>query len=586
MSAGKKDKVSFDWHIMRRIFAYSKPYRALFYTALVITVLLSALAVTRPLLIKKILDDYIAQKNVEMLSIFSAILLSALILEALCQFANTMLTSALGQSIIKDIRSKLFRHILHFRNSYFDTTPVGTLTTRAVTDVEALADVFSQGFIVLMSDMLSLVVFLGAMFWVNWKLTFVVLLTVPMLIMATKFFQRGVKSTFNQVRNAVAALNTFVQEHIQGMQVVQLFNREEEEYKKFEAINEKHKQANVRSIWYYSIFFPILEILSSLSIALVILYSGLIPQTEKVTAGDITFFIMLTGMMFRPMRMMADRINTLQMGMVAAERVFRLMDADEELANEGALKKVLDGKVEFRNTWFAYSGENYILKDVSFSVEAGETIAIVGATGSGKTTIINLLGRYYDLDKGDILFDGISQRRFELGFLRQQIGVVLQDVFLFSDTIRNNISLFNKSITEEEIVEAAKFIGAHRFIMQLPGGYSFNVRERGAMLSAGQRQMIAFLRAYVHRPAILVLDEATSSIDTETEQLIQSATEKITRNRTSFIIAHRLATIQKARRILVMEGGRIVESGSLGELLARDGAFKALYEQQFMAELE
>jgi ATP-binding cassette, subfamily B, multidrug efflux pump len=586
VSDEKKNKVTFDWNILKRIFAYSKPYRSLFYAALALTVLLSGLAIARPLLIKKILDDYIAQKNVEMLTLFSGILLSALILEALCQFGNTMLTSTLGQNIIKDIRSKLFRHILYFRNSYYDTTPVGTLTTRAVTDVEALADVFSQGFIVLMSDMLSLVVFLGAMFYVNWKLTFVVLLTVPMLIMATKFFQRGVKSTFNQVRNAVAALNTFVQEHIQGMQVVQLFNREEEEYNKFEAINEKHKEANIRSIWYYSIFFPVLEILSSMSIALVILYSGLIPQAGKVTAGDITFFIMLTGMMFRPMRMMADRINTLQMGMVAAERVFKLMDAEEELANEGRVKKTLEGKVEFRNTWFAYGGENYILKDVSFSVEAGETIAIVGATGSGKTTIINLLGRYYDLNKGDILFDGISQRAFELGHLRRQIGVVLQDVFLFSDTIRNNISLFNDAITEEEIVEAAKFIGAHRFIMQLPGGYSFNVRERGAMLSAGQRQMIAFLRAYVHRPAILVLDEATSSIDTETEQLIQSATEKITRNRTSFIIAHRLATIQKAKRILVMESGRIVESGSLAELLSRDGAFKSLYEQQFLAELE
>lgn len=586
MSEEKKNKHGFDWAIMKRIFTYSKPYRTLFYAALALTVLLSGLAITRPLLIKKILDDYIAQKNVDMLTLFSGILLAALIVEALCQFGNTMLTSVLGQSIIRDIRAKLFRHILHFRNSYYDTTPVGTLVTRAVTDVEALADVFSQGFIVIMSDMLSLVVFLGAMLYVNWKLTLVVLLTVPMLLMATKFFQRGVKSTFNQVRNAVAALNTFVQEHIQGMQVVQLFNREDAEYKKFEAINEKHKEANVRSIWYYSIFFPVLEILSSLSIALVILYSGIVPQAEKVTAGDITFFIMLTGMMFRPMRMMADRINTLQMGMVAAERVFKLMDAREELKNAGQLKKVLQGKVEFKSTWFAYGGENYILKDVSFTVEAGETVAIVGATGSGKTTIINLLGRYYDLNRGDILFDGVSQRDFELGFLRRQIGVVLQDVFLFSDTIRNNISLYDESVTEEEIVEAAKFIGAHRFIMQLPGGYSFNVRERGTMLSAGQRQMIAFLRAYVHKPAILVLDEATSSIDTETEQLIQSATEKITQNRTSFIIAHRLATIQKAGRILVMDNGRIIESGSLNELLGREGAFKALYEQQFLAELE
>lgn len=581
----KKEKVTFDWGILKRIFGYSKPYRKLFYTALGVTVVLAALSITRPLLIKKILDEYVATKNVEMITLFSGILLSALIMEAMGQFANTMLTSTLGQNIIRDLRGRLFRHILNFKNSYFDTTPVGTLTTRAVSDVEALADVFSQGFIVIMSDMLSLVVFLGAMFYVNWQLTLVVLLTVPMLLFATKFFQRGVKSTFNQVRNAVAALNTFVQEHIQGMQVVQLYNREEAEQEKFVAINEKHKEANIRSIWYYSIFFPVLEVLSSLSIALVILYSGIIPQAVKVTAGDITFFIMLTGMMFRPMRMLADRINTLQMGMVAAERVFKLMDSDEQLKNEGTLTKALSGKVEFKKIRFAYSGENHILKDISFCVEPGETIAIVGATGSGKTTIINLLGRYYELSEGEILFDGVPQREFEMGFLRQQIGVVLQDVFLFSDTIKNNISLYNDSITENEIIEAAKFIGAHEFIMQLPGGYEFNVRERGNMLSTGQRQMIAFLRAYVHKPAILVLDEATSSIDTETEQLIQNATEKITLNRTAFIIAHRLATIQKAKRILVMDGGKIVESGSLAQLLSKNGSFKALYEQQFMEEL-
>jgi ATP-binding cassette subfamily B multidrug efflux pump len=587
MNENKKNKKhTFDWDILKRIFSFSKPYSKLFYTALFITILLAALSIARPLLIKKILDEYIAQKNVEMLTMFSGFLLAALLMEALCQFSNTMLTSTLGQNIIKDIRAKLFKHILEFRNSYFDTTPVGTMVTRAVTDVEALADVFSQGFIVIMSDMLSLFVFLGAMFYVNWQLTLVVLLTVPLLLIATKFFQRGVKSTFNQVRNAVAALNTFVQEHLQGIQVVQLYNREEEEYKKFEAINEKHKEANIKAIWYYSIFFPVLEILSSLSIALVILYSGIIPQAVKVTAGDITFFIMLTGMMFRPMRMLADRINTLQMGMVAAERVFKLMDADEKLKNEGNLKQTLKGKVEFKNIWFAYNEENYILKDISFCVNPGETIAVVGATGSGKTTIINLLGRYYELNKGEILFDDIAQREFDMGFLRQQIGVVLQDVFLFSDSIKNNISLYNESITEKEIIEAAKFIGAHNFIMQLPGGYEFNVRERGNMLSAGQRQMIAFLRAYVHKPAILILDEATSSIDTETEQLIQSATEKITQGRTSFIIAHRLATIQKAKRILVMDSGKIVESGSLPELLGKDGAFKALYEQQFLAELD
>lgn len=586
MSAEKKDKKHrFDWVILRRIFAYSKPYKSLFYAALFITVLLSALAITRPLLIKKILDDYVASKNVEMITLFSGILLAALMFEALGQFTNTMLTSTLGQNIIRDIRAKLFRHLLNFRNSYFDTTPVGTLVTRTVTDVEALADVFSQGFIVIMSDMLSLVVFLGAMFYVNWQMTLVTLITVPMLLIATKFFQRGVKSTFNEVRNAVASLNTFVQEHIQGMQVVQLFNRQEEEYKKFESINSKHKEANIRSIWYYSIFFPVLEILSSLSIALVILYSGIVPSAGKVTAGDITFFIMLTGMMFRPMRMLADRINTLQMGMVAAERVFKLMDAEENLKKGGKETSPLNGKVEFRNVWFAYNEENFILKDVSFTVNPGETIAIVGATGAGKTTIINLLGRYYDLNKGEILLDDKPQIDYDTGFIRRQTGVVLQDVFLFSDSVKNNISLFNDDITLKEITEAAKFIGAHDFIMQLPGGYEFNVRERGNMLSAGQRQMIAFLRAYVHKPAILILDEATSSIDTSTEQLIQNATEKITQNRTSFIIAHRLATIQKAKRILVMDGGKIVESGTLAQLLSKDGAFKSLYEQQFMAEL-
>ncbi|MGZ4068240.1 MAG: ABC transporter ATP-binding protein, partial [Bacteroidia bacterium] len=384
--------------------------------------------------------------------------------------------------------------------------------------------------------------------------------------------------------NVVAQLNTFVQEHIQGIQVVQLYNRENEEYKKFEEINKNHKEANIKSIWYYSIFFPVLEVLSSMSIAMVILYSGIKPNFIHVTAGDITFFIMLTSMMFRPIRMLADRINTLQMGMVAAERVFKLMDANEEIKNEGSLTTHLRGKVEFKNVWLAYNNDNYVLKDVSFCIKPGECVALVGATGSGKTTIINLLGRFYDVSKGEILFEDVPQQKFELGHLRQQIGVVLQDVFLFSDSIRNNISLYNENITDREIEEAAKFIGAHKFIMQLPGGYDFNVKERGNMLSTGQRQMIAFLRAYVHKPAILVLDEATSSIDTETEQLIQSATEKITQNRTSFIIAHRLATIQKASRIMVIEGGRIVESGTLNELLMGAGPFKTLYEQQFLLD--
>jgi len=585
LSVEKKNKQSFDWKLLARIFSFIKPYMSRFYIALSITIVLAGLTIARPLLVKKILDDYVSTKNVEMITLFSGILLSTLLLEAMLQLSNTIITATIGQNIIKDLRTKLFKHILSFKNSYFDTTPIGTLVTRSVSDVEALADVFSQGFIVIMGDMLSLLVFLISMFIVSWQLTLVVLITIPLLFIATKFFQRGVKSTFNQVRNAVAALNNFVQEHIQGMQVVQLFNRQQKEYEKFVSINEQHKTANIKSIWYYSIFFPIVEILSSLAIALIIFYSGFGSKYFNVTAGDITFFIMLTGMMFRPIRMLADRINTLQMGMVSAERVFKLLDTNEKIDNKGNLIQHLNGQVEFKNVWFAYNAENYVLKDVSFTVQPGDTIALVGATGSGKSTIMNLMGRYYEINKGEILFDNIPQNNFDVDFLRSQIAVVLQDVFLFSDSIKNNISLYNKSITDDEIIEAAKYIGAHDFIMQLPDGYNFNVRERGSMLSTGQRQMIAFLRAYVHKPSILVLDEATSSIDTETEQLIQSATEKITKGRTSFIIAHRLATIQKANCIMVIEHGKIIETGTLQELLKRDGHFKSLYEHQF-AEVE
>ena len=581
MSEEKKNKQSFDWKLLTRILSYIKPYMGRFYVALSITIVLAGLTIARPLLVKKILDDYVSTKNVDMITLFSGILLASLLLEAMLQLSNTILTATIGQSIVKDLRTKLFKHILSFKNSYFDTTPIGTLVTRSVSDVEALADVFSQGFIVIMGDMLSLLVFLISMFIVNWQLTLVVLITIPMLFVATRFFQRGVKSTFNQVRNAVAALNNFVQEHIQGMQVVQLFNRQEKEYEKFVAINEQHKAANIKSIWYYSIFFPIVEILSSLAIALIIFYSGFGSNYFNVTAGDITFFIMLTGMMFRPIRMLADRVNTLQMGMVSAERVFKLLDTNEKIDNTGNLIQHLNGQVEFKHVWFAYNAENYVLKDISFTVQPGDTIALVGATGSGKSTIMNLMGRYYEINKGEILFDNIPQNNFDVDFLRSQIAVVLQDVFLFSDSIKNNISLYNKAITDTEIIDAAKYIGAHDFIMQLPDGYDFNVRERGSMLSTGQRQMIAFLRAYVHKPSILVLDEATSSIDTETEQLIQSATEKITQGRTSFIIAHRLATIQKANCIMVIEHGKIIETGTLQELLQKDGHFKGLYEHQF-----
>lgn len=579
----EEKKKKLDLAVVRRIFQYIKPYKTKFFFAVVITLSLSALAIARPLIIKLTIDKYIIAKDADMLLVMVIALLGALTIEALFQFLNIYITSTIGQSIIRDLRNQVYNHILNFRSKYFDTTPIGMLVTRSISDVEALADVFSQGFIVIAGDVLMLVVFVVTMLYINWQFALIVLTTVPLLLIATKFFQRGVKLTFGEVRNAVASLNTFVQEHIQGMKIVQVFNREEKEFEKFQEINNKHRDANIRSIWYYSIFFPIVEILSSLAIALLIWYAGARAMDLQISPGELTFFIMLTNMLFRPIRMMADRLNTLQMGVVAADRVFKVVDTQETIENKGTyIPSQIKGDIEFKNLSFAYIEEEYVLKSISFSIKAGQTVALVGATGSGKSSITNLIPRFYEFNLGEIKLDDKDVREYELNYLRSNIGIVLQDVFLYSDTILNNITINNSSITKEEVVAAAKSIGAHEFIMNMPGDYNYNVKERGATLSVGQRQLLAFLRAYVHKPAILILDEATSSIDTATEALIQKATEVLTQGRTSIVVAHRLATIQKADKVIVLEKGEIIEQGSIDELLNKDGQFKKLYDLQFV----
>lgn len=565
--------------ILSRIFTYVRPYRFRFFLGLFFVITLSALSISRPLLIQQTLNRFIQDKDLSYLGYMTVLLIAIVFTEALLQLSNMMNAGFLGTSIVRDLRLQVFRHLLSMRNKYFDSSPVGMLVTRSVSDIESLGEVFSEGFIIIFGDILSLLVFFVAMLFVNWKLTLIAMTTVPVLIVATRIFQRGVKKTFDAVRNAVSALNTFVQEHISGMKVVQIFTREEAEYQKFREINETHKNANIKSIWYYSVFFPVIEILSSVSIGLII-WIGV--SGEKIYPGTIVFFIMLIHMFFRPIRMLADRINILQMGLVASERVFKVLDTQEVIESNGKISaKNIRGRIEFKNVWFAYEEENWILKDVSFVVQPGECLAIVGATGAGKSSIINLIGRYYEFNKGEILVDGINIRDYNLNELRIAVGVVLQDVFLFSENLSRNISLFNSGISDEQILQSAKKIGAFEFIHRLPGGLQFNAGERGVTLSSGQRQMVSFLRAYVHNPAVLILDEATSNIDTETEILIQRATEELTKGRTSIIIAHRLSTIQRADRILVLDSGNIIEQGSLSQLLELNGSFKKLYDLQF-----
>lgn len=580
MSEKKENKLNVG--LIKRILSYSKPYKALFVFSVTLTLSLSALAIIRPLLVSNALTKDVSEnKSIQDLNTSCLIILGFILGEAILQFTNISITNYLGQSIVKDLRNQIYRHILKLKNTYFDNTPVGMLVTRSISDIESLSDVFSEGFIVIAGDLVMLLVFASVMLWKNWILALLVFTTIPLLFIATALFKNGVKKTFNEVRNAVSNLNTFTQEHITGMRIIQLFNKEKDEFEKFKAINQQHRNANIRSIFYYSIFFPVVEILSSVAIALVIWYAGVKSATFHVTLGDLTFFVMLTNMMFRPIRMLADRLNTLQMGIVAADRVFKVLDTNDVIPDHGKLEFTkINEKIEFKNLWFAYVGDNYVLKNIDLEIAKGERIAFVGATGSGKTTMINLLSRFYEHSKGIISIDGKSIEAYSLASLRKNTGVVLQDVFLFNDSIFNNITLHNPEISKDAVINATKQIGLYEFIMSLPGGFDYEVRERGISLSAGQRQLIAFIRAYVYNPEIFVLDEATASIDTPTEILLQKATDILTQGRTSIIIAHRLSTIKNADKIIVMEKGEIIEQGNLKELLGRDSKFKMLYEMQ------
>ena len=568
--------------LIARILSYSKSYKKLFFISLFLTLLLASLAIVRPLLISKALNDFVInQKSEQGLNSICLLILFFLIIEAFGQVVNLRLTNLLGQNIVRDLRTQVYSHILQLKNKYFDTTPVGTLVTRAVSDIESLSEVFTQGFIVIAGDLVMLIIFISAMFYKNWMLAIIALSTLPLLLIATALFKRGVKKSFTQVRNAVAALNTFTQEHITGMRILQLFNREEVELNKFKEINKTHRVANIKSIFYYSVFFPIVEILSSFSIALIIWFVGVRSNSYNINLGDITFFIMMINMFFRPIRMLADRLNTLQMGFVSAERVFKVLDTNEMISNHGKLIfENVKQSIEFKKVSFSYIKDHFVLKDISFKINANETVALVGSTGAGKSTVINLLSRFYEFEEGQILIDGHQINNYTLETLRQNTGVILQDVYLFNDTILNNITLCNPNISFEQVIDATKKIGLQEYILSLPNGFNYQVTERGQSLSAGQRQLIAFIRAFVYQPAIFILDEATATIDTQTELLIQQAVEKISDGRTSIIIAHRLSTIKHVSKVIVFEKGRIIEEGSISELLNKPSKFKTLYDLQ------
>jgi len=573
---------AFDFPILKRILVFTRPYKGAFAISVVLTLLMAVLSPIRPILVQYTLDHHIANGDSAGLLRMTMIMLGLVLLQSLIQYYHTFLTNWLGQAVIRDIRIKLYRQILRFRHKYFDHTPIGTLVTRTISDLETVADIFSEGLIVIIGDLLQLVVIVLVMFWIDWRMALISLSTMPVLMIATNIFKNGIKEAFREVRTQVARLNTFVQEHITGMNVVQVFNREGVEMKEFQEINALHRNAHIKSVWYYSIFFPVVEILSATSMGLVIWWGAKGVLNAEVTIGGIVAYIMYLNMLFRPIRELADKFNTLQMGMVSSERIFKVMDTQEEISNQGTVKADgIRGHIEFRDVWFAYNDEDWILKNVSFAVKPGQTLALVGATGAGKSSIINLLNRSYEINKGTILIDGIEIGNYELHALRRTIAVVLQDVFLFSDTIENNITLKDPTLTRQQVVDAATRVGADRFISRLPGAYDFNVMERGAMLSVGQRQLISFIRAYVFNPKILILDEATSSIDAESEEMIQQATATLTHNRTSIVIAHRLSTIQKADKIIVMDKGEKKEEGTHQQLLAQNGLYKKLYEIQF-----
>ncbi|WLD24685.1 ABC transporter ATP-binding protein [Flavobacterium dauae] len=570
---------------LKKVMQFAKPYKSKMFWVVLTVITLSVFGALRPYMVKNVVDVYIETKDLNGLNIYVLLMALVLILEVSSQFFFTYIASWLGQNIIKDIRTNLFNKMLKFRLSYFDNEPVGKLITRNVSDIENIASIFSQGLFMIVGDVLKMLVVLGIMIWMNWKLTLIVLVAMPVLLYATRVFQKHMKVAFEEVRLQVANLNTFVQERLTGMKIVQLFNREHIEYENFKKINQKHNDAWQKNILYNSIFFPIADIVSSVTLGCVIIYGGftIVQGDNLTTTGDLFGYTMMISMLFNPLRQIADKFNVMQMGIVAADRVFEILDRDDLIQNEGKLTAPdFKGDIQFKDVEFSYDNGKKIINKINLDIKPGQTVAFVGASGAGKTTIINLLSRFYDIQSGKILIDGMDINDFTLSSLRDQIAVVLQDVFLFSDSILNNIILDNRHITKEEVITAAKKIGINDFIEKLPGGYDYNVKERGVMLSSGQRQLIAFLRAYMNNPSILILDEATSSIDTYSEELLQNAVEILSKDRTSIIIAHRLATIVNADLIVVMDQGNIVETGTHAQLLTKEnGYYKSLYESQY-----
>jgi ATP-binding cassette subfamily B multidrug efflux pump len=574
----------FDLNLFSKLLVFVRPFRSTYYFVLVAAILLSFFSTLTPYLLKITVDDYIRPKAYEGMVLFVGFMLIALILEVVFQFLFVFYANWLGQKVIKALRVQLFDKIIFFKMAYFDKTAVGRLVTRAVSDIETIASIFSQGLFMIIADLLKMFLVMGVMIYVDWRLTLIVFSVLPIIIYATRLFQKSMKKAFEEVRLQVANLNSFVQERLSGMKIVQIFHREKIEYDQFVEINEKHKKAWLRTVWFNSIFFPIAEISSSVTIGLLVWYGGFnVISGGEISLGTIFLFIQMSQMLFRPLRQIADKFNTLQMGMVAADRIFKILETQSSIENNGVLSpKALKGAIEFDQLRFSYIEGEEILHGISLEINAGETVALVGATGAGKSTIINLLSRFYEFDSGDITIDKISIKEIELNALRKHVAVVLQDVFLFADSLFNNITLFDPEISREDVIVAAKKIGVHDFITSLPEGYDYNVKERGVMLSSGQRQLIAFLRAYITRPAILVLDEATSSVDSYTEEIIQRAIDTLTDGKTSIVIAHRLATVKNADRIIVMDQGNIVEQGTHEELLkVPNGYYAKLYEVQF-----
>jgi ATP-binding cassette subfamily B protein len=587
-SATKTGQV-FDWQVLRRLLTYVQPYRGVFIGLIFLTVAAAVLGTVRPALIQRMVDVDISNNDWAGLNRSTLWLLALLVVNTLVSYLQTYYGGWLGQYIVRDIRTDLYRHLLSLKLSFFDRTPIGVLVTRNISDVETLADVFSEGLAAMVGDLLQIVFLMIFMFWTNWQLALISLSVIPPLLFSTYVFKEKVKGSFQEVRNAVAKLNSFVQEHLTGMNVVQIFNNEDREFRKFEAINQEHTKANIKSVLYYSIYFPVAEVLGAIGVGLLVWYAAQGQIEGTISKGALIAFIMYNSLFFRPIRQIADRFNTLQLGLVSTERLLKLLDNKNLVATSGtAPVPQLRGDVQFDHVWFAYNQQDgeaaepeWVLKDISFHVQPGQTIAFVGATGAGKTSIINLLSRFYDIQRGHIRVDGQDLREYDLSQLRRQIGVVLQDVFLFAGSIRDNITLGNRVISDAQIMEAAALVGAQRFIERLPGGLDYPVMERGATLSVGQRQLISFVRALVYEPRVIVLDEATSSVDSETEELIQEAIDKLMEGRTALVIAHRLSTIQKADRIIVLDRGEIKETGTHDELLRQNGYYAQLYRMQY-----